>query len=63
MSAEKFPPPAPPPVEAFLELLIDQPLVAPETPGGLGPTLGEDTTPDYERDEDAKYIAPKKPSP
>ena len=38
-----------------IEEMFDQPLTEPETSDGIGPTLGEDLTPEHERAEDARY--------
>ena len=38
-----------------LEEMLDRPLTEPETADGIGPTLGEDLTPEHEREEDARY--------
>ena len=37
------------------EDVSDRPFTEPETDDGMGPTLGEDVSPEHERAEDARY--------
>lgn len=41
--------------ESTLEHLFNQHLVEPDNPDGIGPTVGEDVSPENERREDARY--------